>query len=1286
MLEQSINRFLDKKVRAKEREELISPSFIMTSEDLMRDRTESYLKAIGQPIQPVSYLGELKVYQEPTAKIETYEEQDVSWLDKFRKKSTEVIPDPVQIALGIPEERRYFETTASYEYYKAEKRLRSLGVSEEKSGEVMRGPETNVYDRIDSSDLSEEVKEEFHRIGGEEVAEEMMIMGIGVTGNIGGPGKKGLITSLFKSKTTKQAAEVLESFQFPKSIIDDYSKTFANTSKLKPKAAKKVITKELDNISEIIKKSDKLRTEIMVKQQEAFRRDIKIGQNKLIEQGRKKDAIILKKAGEKVLKDKSLAAKEIKLLEEAQLLPKTAPTAKKLIGEKLSPIVKRREMTLLKDKLKNLSSGARTGSIAKKKDILKAGDDLKASLKKLGVDKSDMHWFTSTFKNLKGVDDLIKKIPEITARAERLSNLREVRRLTSAINKEIKTALPKTAKSNILKGKFGAEVSKTIDFLKGKKNLKGETLQTKPVKGKGLHLYGSKQQALKAQQKAVNKYLKSEDGIYPTIPDKVIEQIDTLNMVGIQDMSARELESVLKNLRSIKQTGKTIELLKASNRTARLQLIKDTAVEEMTNFKAKPVGVGKAGVELNPISKVHAKMMNAIYSTKQLVEKMTKGKSFKVADWAGEKVHMARNSHSATEKFWRNTKVQFFHNAFGDKKLGKVYRKMSKQEVIWKGKNAFGEDDVIKWSQFEAAEYYNLIKKPKNIAAFKNNNGFTPEMFKAVDDFIDPKMKQYADNLQQKWMRETIRPQVAERYAQKTKTALADDPNFWPVSYTNYTPEDDVANLLLGQSLPGHSLPSSLKKVVGSKNPIKVESIEVVSRRHAEKMNQFIHYDALVSDLRAVFNDRAVKSAVLKSRGGKELHSTLIKKIDDIERGTMAATTSVATLDSAIGRFTQATLTLNFVPLAKQLTSLPGFVMGRKGIKYSELMFGSMLFAKNPSKWTKMFAQDDWLNARLTSGFSRETALAFKAGNKNYTIKELNMTVGEFMQKGLITPTRGGDVITILPGLVSKYTQVTKKLKRTTNLTKKQIHDKAMYEATELAAESQQSPWIENLGRIQTANSFGKAATMYQTTPIQYLRISTSAARMWSRGQMSPRKAIRTIFTSWVLLPQLFQYASNGFNWNSERQMRALLIGPINYYPAVGNLFTTFFDAFQNGYNWKDTASAVSPLLSMLEKGVDISVELGEIYEGDGDIPELTEEMYELIALNTGLPSTAPRTIEGIMDLVKGDTKDPRRLFWSEWALEDVEENIIRGGPPIIKPSTSGPPVMKPPSRTNPYK
>jgi len=579
---------------------------------------------------------------------------------------------------------------------------------------------------------------------------------------------------------------------------------------------------------------------------------------------------------------------------------------------------------------------------------------------------------------------------------------------------------------------------------------------------------------------------------------------------------------------------------------------------------------------------------------------------------------------------------------------------MNKEKSVWKGKDAVGNVTEMKLTQFEGAYWWALAKDPTNIPLFQRNMNFTSEMFKALDNFVDPRMKKYTDYLMDDLLKE-IRKPVNERYRVKFGMDMPNNPNYMPRNYSDLKFEDET-NLLFGDAFPAHpsTVPSGVKARVGSTAQFRKISIEQVMRKHTEQMNQFVNFDEAVSDLRRVFVDAEVKETILKS-SGKLIYDTLTKKIDDIARGGMASQMKLAVLDKLIGNFTKSTLMFNWVPFLKQMTSAPAFTLGRGGLKYSDLISGSFQYYRNPVEWTKLFTESDFIFNRLTNGFNRETALAFRQGNKNFTIKEINMTLGEFLKKGAITPTRGGDMVPIFPGMTAKYIETAKKLRLVGKLSEKQIQKRALASAEDLASRTQQSPFIENTGRIQTANSVGKAISMYSTTPIQYLRESIGATRMWNRGQMTTKQMARNIITSWVVLPQLFQYVSDGFNWDNEKQLRALLLGPINYYPAAGNLMGTMYDAFAKGETWKNVAGSISPLFSIPENTQQSARIMNKIMFGDGDQEDwgkFAEKFYTTVGLLAGLPTSGPiRNIKGVIDLTSGDTDDIRRFIYSDYAL-----------------------------------
>ena len=1000
----------------------------------------------------------------------------------------------------------------------------------------------------------------------------------------------------------------------------------------------------------------------------------------------------------------------IEPIEPKEVIP---PTAKKILGIKPSPIIetRKRETTLLKERIKRIQQsakseadkkaqiaklknefairiekitregqlkvlktgilerfkgiqkGIREGSIAKRNDIIQAGNDLKSILKEEGLPSNDKKWFADTLKGLQGVEDLTKKLPIIIERIERLVNAEEVRYLKTDIEKQLRKSTPKIKKRGVVESKVGPEVQEVINFLRGKTKESIKLTGRKTEKGNTLYgIKGDRGKALSKIEENINKYGKVTDGVTKNLPPRIAKQNAMLDMVGIQDMNLSKLREVSSNVNYLVKEGKLSILTKQANKEAEIERIIDLAKEEFMPSKVAEKITGEVGSPINPVSKLLHALDNSMYSLEGILEKATYGKDFKIAEWADDMVRSARGLHTRNSKNWNNDKVRRLKRIFGDKKLGKTFKELSKEQVIWKGDNYLGKPETMELSQFEAAYWWGLAKDPANLELFIKNMNFTPEMFSALDKFITPQMKEYTNYLMEEWLPK-IRGPVAKRYENKFGMKLPNNPYYFPRLYSDTNPEEEITNLLFGDAFPAHpsTIPSGVKKRIGSRASFKRESIENVMRMHGEQMNQFTTFDEPISDLRRVFVDEELKSTIQHQRGGDQLYKTITKKIDDIARGGMAAQMHLALVDKIIGRFTKGTMMMNPVALFKQITSKPAFGMGRKGLTIREMIAGEFAFDRNPIEWTKMFTQSDFIFQRLTKGYEREMSIALRKGDASYTVKETDVSLGAFLKQSVVMPVRGGDMIPILPGMTAKYIQVTKNLEAIGKLSKEEIHKRALREAERLASRTQQDPNIESTGRIQTANSMGKAISMYSTTPIQYLREIISAARMYSRGQIGKRTFLRTLLIGWVILPSLFQFISDGGSWNEERQKRALILGPINYIPAIGDLITTLYDAFVKGETWKNSSSDIVSFLSIADESQKAASAVGKTILRGGDDEDwwkAAKSLYTLFAQTTGkVPSTAPRHIEGVLDIMSGDTNDPRRLFFSEWALEAAEEN-----------------------------
>ena len=832
----------------------------------------------------------------------------------------------------------------------------------------------------------------------------------------------------------------------------------------------------------------------------------------------------------------------------------------------------------------------------------------------------------ATIKNAKTKKDYKKAVKQV----ERLQEFAEKKSLTKSIEKELKLLKPKK-KKGIVKGKITAKTQALINEI-------------------GKRLSGNKAEAEVQLEKNINEYANKP------VPKEVVVENKLLEMTGMKDMDSSELRNVLKLIRQIKDKGELAVSLKRANEEARLERVKDSAVDEFTGKEGlkygEEVGV-KTEKVFNPVSRVVDTMNNAMLGYRDVLEKMSKGvKTSAVKNWTTKQVHEARKKNTKLTREWRtDRKVKYAElmNVETNRQLKKKLVEQGKEKVVFKGEDSKGHQVELEYSELEAADLYMKLQDPTLAKTFEKTMRYSPEMYKAIDKAVSPELKAYAD-----WLIEehypVVRKEMAPVYEGKYGVKMPVNPSYSPLKRFGVDIAEDT-DLLTGDIFPGKptTTPASAKSRTGSRLPIEATDIMKVAARHELQVAQFVSFDKAVSNLRRVFGDKEVKSAIKQYHGGNILNR-LNKVIDDIARGSVDSRLTVQAIDKQVARFTKASLMLNFVPMVKQLTSFPAFVAQ---MPFKDFVIGGAEFGRAPVKWTKKLMQSETLYDRVTRGFDKETALALKSGREKIRIGDNKLSTKEFIMNSLVMPTRGGDMIPILPGATAKYIQATKQGKSP---------EEALVEAELMVLETQQSPHIEDLSHFQTSGSFLKLMSMYQTTPIQYYRKSIEAVRNARYGRSTKKDAAKKVFIYWVLLPSLFQFVASGLRWDDENQLRAIMFGPLNYYPAVGNLLQTVYGVSQGEW-WRDSASAVSPMFSLLDKVVGGFGDLIKGFtEGDEeDIIDAVKDLGSATAQVTGVPEAGPRrTFQGIFDLVTGETDDLRRLFWSEYALGEEETKMSK--------------------------
>jgi len=155
--------------------------------------------------------------------------------------------------------------------------------------------------------------------------------------------------------------------------------------------------------------------------------------------------------------------------------------------------------------------------------------------------------------------------------------------------------------------------------------------------------------------------------------------------------------------------------------------------------------------------------------------------------------------------------------------------------------------------------------------------------------------------------------------------------------------------------------------------------------------------------------------------------------------------------------------------------------------------------------------------------------------------------------------------------------------------------------------------------------------------------------RQLIRGKITPQEAGKKIFIFHFLLPMLFQYISDGFDFDEKNQTRAAVLGSLNGFIILGSVLVDAGAAAQGVYFRRDDLNFVTGISDLFLSGAK-SFKNGEI-----DIEDI------LIAAGqvSGVPvKQGINIVEGIEDINKGDpVKGIKRVLgWTKNTIKRSEK------------------------------
>lgn len=892
----------------------------------------------------------------------------------------------------------------------------------------------------------------------------------------------------------------------------------------------------------------------------------------------------------------------------------------------LTPFVRKREATLLKDRLRNLARGAREGARMTKKEVRAVQKEAVSMIEQSGLKPKDQKKFTRAITNIQSQDQLEKKIPEIAERVERLAEEDAVRTLKTKVKKEMDGLQPKRVRG-ILRGKLEAETQKKV---------------------------GSLQKALETPrdeaQQQILKNIEEAEGILPE--EKVIEN-ELLALADLDSQNSDQLQTTLDTIQSLKEDGMTRAEIKRFNKQTEIQRATDAIKAEVYDEARDNIIQGEKTKK-----DFWKKLLNSdswIHGLDTMAEKLSsKGEMFTgpIHDFVA-RIHDARRLQQKGTREAFNELQTMFDEIYGTttkRQRNAIVRRNQEAQDLGSFVNSNGQRVRLKLSQNEAYKKWMEMQDETLDETFEAM-GWTDEMKQAVENSLDPATKQWAE-----WQLREFYPKyydsINETYRSLYGVDMPNNPNYSPLFREGIDTEKHGIQLLIDDFKKAVGTPGSVKTRVKNTKPLKVVDGDEVLIRHITEMEHFKAMQEPLNDMRRVFGDSELRG-LIENRYSKSAVKAIDKIQDNIATNGKDIANTIRLVDSLRSNFTKATLGINPAVAIKQLTSIPAYITQMP----QDTGVGSYAkytadFWRNPVKNTRTLMDSEMMKARYDLGtMERDIRLAMKKGASG------KLTGKQKLTDHLMFPTRFGDRAAILQGGWPVYkSNLDHYLKA--GKSRDEAHAIALKQFERATARTQQSGLPEDLSMIQTTGgSIGRLFTMFLTTPQQYLRLTTQSGSnvikamggQPFRGKTS--KNVRNFALLWAGLPMVFQWAADGFEFEEERQARAALVGPLNGIPMLGDAFDTIARAITGDDRFAGTG-APPPYASVDNLGAGISKLLDE-----GMTVEEFYEAAEKIATGAGQLSGVPvgpalQQAKGVKDIATGETDDLRRAFFSPYALD----------------------------------
>jgi hypothetical protein len=510
-----------------------------------------------------------------------------------------------------------------------------------------------------------------------------------------------------------------------------------------------------------------------------------------------------------------------------------------------------------------------------------------------------------------------------------------------------------------------------------------------------------------------------------------------------------------------------------------------------------------------------------------------------------------------------------------------------------------------------------------------------------VQKAIDQIEKQLPDKVLEwaKWQLYEFYPmyyaRVNETFRKRFYVNMPMNAMYSPISRRVGARADEGDDTLNKSKSPMGSVSSagSLKGRVSNKEELAWIDGDTTLMKHITEMEHFINYTDVMRELRSVFMSREISRSIRDFHGDK-ISRVLNKFMDDIARGGVDRAQQIDWMDWMRANFSRSVIGANPVVFLKQLSSIPAYIADIPASFWTK----EFLKLTNPiefRKMTKIISKSEVLKMRYDKGFDRDMMLALQNIKPGKAITGAN-----FFNNAMYALTKLGDKQAIYLGGYPVYKYHLKQALKA-GKSRKKAEQFAMKKFEQATLRSQQAGDVEDLADFQRRGSIAKLFTMFMTSPNQYYRMVAGGYRNLYYGRGSKLENFRKIFVGQILLPSLFTFIGNGFDWETDEQVMSLFL-----FPFSGLLFwgQGFEFAIRSAYRKAYPMGTVAILDPFAHAGKGLSKLADDKTMDSEKVLMIADQFIEGASKVAGVPYGAvKRTAKGVMKVAKGESEAPVR-------------------------------------------